>query len=103
MVSAKKRERQAASRRFETRIRTDKYLCVHRRWAVSMSMHYIVQTFYHRLGKKGHSTGQSRRHFGMNSVAALISTQMRKGPQYEALFKEGRLERSRIGRVKRFT
>jgi hypothetical protein len=28
---------------------------------------------------------------------------MRKGPQFETLFKEDRLERSRIGRVERFT
>src|SRR5579859_32743 len=39
----------------------------------------------------------------MNSGADVDSTQMRKGPQSEALFKEERLERSRIGRVERFT
>ena len=39
----------------------------------------------------------------MNSGADVVSTQMRKGPQSEALFKEERLERSRIGRVERFT
>jgi|SRR5579859_572925 len=39
----------------------------------------------------------------MNSGADVVSTQMRKGPQSEALFKEEKLERSRIGRVERFT
>jgi len=39
----------------------------------------------------------------MNSGADMVSTQMRKGPQSEALFKVERLERSRIRRVERFT
>ena len=40
---------------------------------------------------------------GPQFSAELVSTQMRKGPQTEALFKDERLERSRIGRVERFT
>ena len=39
----------------------------------------------------------------MNSGADVVSTQMRKGPQSEALFKEEQLERNRIGHVERFT
>ena len=39
----------------------------------------------------------------MNSGADVVSTQNRKGPQTEALFKNERLERSRIGCVERFT
>src|SRR5438105_10643054 len=80
MAKAKNRKRYAATRRFETRIRTDKYLCVHRRWAVSMSMHYIVQRFYHRLGKKCHSTGKSRRRLkGLNSAPSPFLAKCEKG------------------------
>jgi hypothetical protein len=40
---------------------------------------------------------------GPEFSAELVSTQMRKEPQTKALFKDERLERSRIGRVERFT
>jgi hypothetical protein len=80
LVSAKERERQAASQRFETRIRTDQYLCVHRRWAVPMTMHYIVQGFYHRSGKKCHSTGKSRQRLkDLNSVPSPFLPKCEKG------------------------